>query len=303
MAKTIKFNLICDSNPIRTIEELQNNFSIEDILNYYKNGLLVKWLNVRGFEKYEKEVSALSKMDDVALIENLIRIFGIEKDPNIIKEAVYSFQYEKQKEVLLKSFEEKKSKYYEKIDDYFSGYNDRVFRIKNNESDISIIKTEISQIAFNYFRAFEFNYRDFFWQFSESPLVLMCLLMNEITRCYYLPQTIIQKDGSSVLDTSIKKDKSEIFDFLYKNFSTSDFLEKLGNNLHRVRKCGGMWEDIADKTQKCMVLDIPKNTQIRDYEIFGSEKNYSNIFGTFPILNGLQYKSECDSGELLYMEV
>lgn len=40
MAKTIKFNLICDNTPVRTIEDLQNNFSIEDVLNYYRNGLL-----------------------------------------------------------------------------------------------------------------------------------------------------------------------------------------------------------------------------------------------------------------------
>ena len=33
MAKTIKFNLICDGKPVRTIEDLQENFSIEDVLN------------------------------------------------------------------------------------------------------------------------------------------------------------------------------------------------------------------------------------------------------------------------------
>lgn len=37
MAKTIKFNLICDNTPVRTIEDLQNNFSIEDVLDYYRN--------------------------------------------------------------------------------------------------------------------------------------------------------------------------------------------------------------------------------------------------------------------------
>ena len=44
MAKTIKFNLICDQKPVRTIEDLQNNFSIEDVLAYYRNGLLTRWL-------------------------------------------------------------------------------------------------------------------------------------------------------------------------------------------------------------------------------------------------------------------
>lgn len=32
MAKTIKFNLICDGYPARTIEDLQNHFSVEDML-------------------------------------------------------------------------------------------------------------------------------------------------------------------------------------------------------------------------------------------------------------------------------
>ena len=51
MAKTIKFNLICDGKPVRSIEDLQNNFSIEDILDYYNNKLLHRWLEVRGYEK------------------------------------------------------------------------------------------------------------------------------------------------------------------------------------------------------------------------------------------------------------
>lgn len=31
MAKTIKFNLICDNTPVRTIEDLQNNFSMSSL--------------------------------------------------------------------------------------------------------------------------------------------------------------------------------------------------------------------------------------------------------------------------------
>ena len=55
MAKTIKFNLICDNTPVRTIEDLQNNFSIEDVLDYYRNGLLCRWLKVRGYEEELKK--------------------------------------------------------------------------------------------------------------------------------------------------------------------------------------------------------------------------------------------------------
>lgn len=41
MAKTIKFNLICDGYPARTIEDLQDHFSVEDLLDYYEKGLMV----------------------------------------------------------------------------------------------------------------------------------------------------------------------------------------------------------------------------------------------------------------------
>lgn len=44
MAKTIKFNLICDGYPARTIEDLQDHFSVEDLLDYYEKGLLAKRL-------------------------------------------------------------------------------------------------------------------------------------------------------------------------------------------------------------------------------------------------------------------
>ncbi|KOR27300.1 hypothetical protein TI05_19335 [Achromatium sp. WMS3] len=58
MAKTIKFNLIVDENPVRDIKGLQENFCIDDILAFYKNGLLQKWLKVRGFDDYLQRVDA-----------------------------------------------------------------------------------------------------------------------------------------------------------------------------------------------------------------------------------------------------
>ena len=59
MAKTIKFNLICDEKPVRTVEDLQNNFSIEDVLAYYRNGLLTRWLKVRGYTEELEKVNAI----------------------------------------------------------------------------------------------------------------------------------------------------------------------------------------------------------------------------------------------------
>lgn len=78
MAKTIKFNLILDNYPVRNLEGLREHFSIEDILKYYDNGLLVRWLNVRGYYKQCTAVEAIDKSGDrKEIIISLIKIFEV----------------------------------------------------------------------------------------------------------------------------------------------------------------------------------------------------------------------------------
>ena len=88
MAKTIKFNLICDGKPVRTIEDLQENFSIEDVLKYYENGLLLRWLDVRGYETEYKKVSEIKETEALEIVKELIRIFGIEADEKSVEQGV-----------------------------------------------------------------------------------------------------------------------------------------------------------------------------------------------------------------------
>lgn len=88
MAKTIKFNLICDKNPVRTIEDLQNNFSVEDILGYYQDGLLKKWLMVRGYTEQLEKVNRIREKDPMKILAELIRIFDMEQDNEKIKEEI-----------------------------------------------------------------------------------------------------------------------------------------------------------------------------------------------------------------------
>lgn len=89
MAKTIKFNLICDNQPIRTIEDLQNNFSIEDVLAYYNNRLLHRWLDVRDYKEELEKVSAITADKPIEIVKELIKIFRVISDDKKIKESVY----------------------------------------------------------------------------------------------------------------------------------------------------------------------------------------------------------------------
>lgn len=197
MAKTIKFNLICDDKPIRTIEDLQNNFSIEDVLEYYDNKLLHRWLEVRGYEnELERVKNISSNCDRFEVISELINIFDVLCDKNEIKESIYMLRYLDERKELNAIYAEENYKVESIIDDYFSGYRQLVDSILANPNDVSIIKASISEIVSNYNWVFRLNHRELFWILTEkSILAIMCFLMNKETRTFFLPLPISDNDN------------------------------------------------------------------------------------------------------------
>lgn len=76
--KKIRFPLIMkNGKEVRNLKELQDNFDLNKVLDYYRNGKLMEWLKLwRLFDEAEK----LSKLDrkDVDLKHKLCDIFGME---------------------------------------------------------------------------------------------------------------------------------------------------------------------------------------------------------------------------------
>lgn len=209
MAKTIKFNLICDDKPVRTIEDLQENFSIEDVLKYYQNGLLLRWLEVRGYEAEYKKVSEISEIEEFKIIKELIKIFEVETDEKKIEEGIYMLQFQKEKEELLECYKQDNFKTKNIICDYQTGYQQLVDGITLNPDNAALIKANIAEMATHYGWTLELNHRDFFWKLKRNNFVLaiMCLLMNAETRKYFLPMEVKAEVGASKDDTAINVDK------------------------------------------------------------------------------------------------
>lgn len=101
-----KFNLICDDKPVRTIEDLQENFSIEDVLKYYQNGLLLRWLEVRGYEAEYKKVSEIREIEALEIVKELIKIFDIEADEKKVEEGVYMLQFIEERKELCEAYKQ-----------------------------------------------------------------------------------------------------------------------------------------------------------------------------------------------------
>lgn len=78
MAKKIRFPLeMKDGVEVRSIEELRDNFSLEQVLSYLSNGKLETWLR----DRYQNDIAdAVSKLDqeDTELNKKICNIFDVE---------------------------------------------------------------------------------------------------------------------------------------------------------------------------------------------------------------------------------
>ena len=305
MAKTIKFNLICDNKPIRTIEDLQNNFSIEDVLAYYNNKLLHRWLEVRDYKEELEKVRAIMMDKPIEIIKELIKIFKVTTDDKKIEEGVYILEYLEKRKELCSIYEKENYKTKNIIKDYEAGYRQLVDGIQQNPHDAAIIKANISEIVSNYAGILELDHRNLFYMLkSKSALAIMCLLMNEHSRKYYLPVETKNEDGTVTYDTESNKDKAAMFQCICFNIKLPDFKTDLGENL--VIFAGitdGYWKDLEPKGKNYMIINMGNGDFVRPAGLSGGDLSRTDIKDKFVIVDGIDYKSNSSSRQLLYMEV
>lgn len=305
MAKTIKFNLICDDKPVRTIEDLQNNFSVEDVLAYYENKLLHRWLEVRGYNEELENIKNIKAEKSIEIIKELIRIFNVVSDEKKIEESVYMLEYLEERKELCSVYEKENYKAKNIIDDYQTGYRQLVDGILENPDDIAKIKANISEIVNNYAWILKLNHRNLFYILKgKSSLALMCLLMNEQSRKYYLPIETSNEDGSVVLDISSNRDKEYMFKSICSMITETEFKSNLGE--HLITFSGitdGYWKDLETKDKKYMIISMESGDFVRSAGASGGDLGRADILNKFVILDGIDYKSNYAAHELLYMEV
>lgn len=306
MAKTIKFNLICDNKPVRTIEDLQNNFSIEDVLDYYENRLLHRWLSVRGYDSELEAVSAITSEDPMEIIKELIRVFNVVTDEEKVEESIYILEYLQERKELCAIYDQESYNTTRIIGDYEAGYCQLVDGILDNPNDAAKIKANIAEIVSKYEWIFELDHRKLFWELLENSdiLAIMCLLMNAKSRNYYLPVKFKDEDGEMTSDLEENEDKKEMFGSICEMISQYDFEGTLGENLHTFSGItDGYWKDLEPKGKKYMIVSMGSGDYVRAAGQTGGDKSHDDILENFLILDGIDYKSNSDYRKLRYMEV
>ena len=302
MAKTIKFNLICNDYPVRTIEDLKNNFSIEDMLEYYHNGLLNRWLQVRGYNEYFTKVSEIDSIRNIDIITDLIKIFDIESDDSKIRESISILEYIHERKELLKEYKSENYKINNIIRKYHQGYDYIINDIIDNKDDMARIKANIKKIELDYMGIYKFDYHQLYYLLQkEAPMAIFAILMNDNMRDYY-----IDKENSGnfryLSSGNLSKAINEKIVSLVSN--KEDLKKKLGEQLKIFKgDTEAYWKDIEPKGKKIMIIDMEEGNYIRNSGSFGEEISLSKVKGKFLILDGIDYKSNNKYKELLYMEV
>lgn len=308
MAKTIKFNLICDGNPVRNLEDLQNNFSIEDVLAYYNNKLLHRWLNVRGYEKELEAVKEIKDEEPISIIKNLISVFDIEIDEKDIEEGVYILDYLDERKKLYSIYEQDNFKAKSILDDYQTGYRQLIDTIIENNSDITKIKSAISEMLKEYYDIFKINHRALFYKlFHHAPIAIFVLLTFEEARDFYLPVKInfffddIQCKHTEEHETFMS-DKAQMYTAICAMVVKSDYI--LGEYQQTFAGItDGYWKDLEGKGKKYMILSMDSGDFVRSAGEKDGDLGSTDIKNRFVILDGIDYKSNYASHTLRYMEV
>lgn len=292
MAKTIKFNLILDNYPVRNIEGLQEHFSIEDMLKYFENGLLLRWLNVRGYEKQYAAVEAIDKSSDrKEIVMALVKIFEVvEMDVADIEKAIGILTYLDEEKELNAIYKENAFAKKQVVDDYHSGYAALVMHMEENRENMALLKADAIQMEREYFGLFELNHYELYFRLLESaPKAIFAILTRDVFRKFW-----IGDEANAKIYTSVKAAL----------LATAKVKKILGDDLKIVkRNTQAMWDPIERPEVKLMVISIASGTFIKNAGEFSEKLGNTDVNDKLIKFNGLEYQCNNESFELLYMEV
>ena len=204
MAKIPKFNLTMDGELVRSIEELQNNFSVDDILDHYESKRLHKWLKSRGFTDYLTKVEAIEYDDKTAIIKPLMDIFEIEYSDEDLSDILDQLKYVPTKAshtalVPVSTAQADSDKFpvaplskevsgSVNLDYESQKYEELVNEIINDPENLELIKKNIDLLASKYYAIYSRDALNLFYKLSKhSHLALFAILDNPKAIKPYLP--------------------------------------------------------------------------------------------------------------------
>jgi hypothetical protein len=277
MSKTIKFNLTLNKHPVRDLDDLRENFNIDDLLDVYHSKILHRWLEVRGLLTELGGLMKIKSLDNKVIATELCQIFHADFTSADIDAVVYPFNARQQQRQQLEEFA---SHYFSRnavINDYHTGYNNLCAEMRERSEDYPFLKTAVDNLWKNYSKLLKVDFKAFFLSFDKHPLVLFFMLANDHYR------------------------ESKVFNHEYKNtvfFSIpSLFIEKIEKLIKFEEDTNRQWKKITKR--KVYINSIENNSS--QVKIRGNDgKEYVGQDGVGKIIYGLYFYSYVSTDSVEY---
>jgi len=78
VAKVIKTNIVIDGQRCRSIEDVQENFNLLDVLEQLESGRLVKWAKSRNFKALSEQLETIRETESGELAKQVCKVFGVQ---------------------------------------------------------------------------------------------------------------------------------------------------------------------------------------------------------------------------------
>ena len=280
MAK-IKFNLNFGGEQIRTLDDLRDNFSIEDVLDVYNNSLLVKWLDVHNHKDELEQVNAIHATDARGILSELIRIFGVTSDPSEIEESLSVLDYlEERKKFwadikagkfdeiarnITKSQNEEETHHASK-----KTYDELVQEIIDNHQDLNHIYDCLDAITADYPDILKEKYSELFNRLYESrPHTIIPLFAHHGTRPYYtLDENKLRCETFKIYYSITEEEEILVFNSDSMGLYANDFRERpaaLSEKIHFLRTLHELMPVLLSESEKYPYIKIAET------KIFGDK--------------------------------
>lgn len=287
MAKLIKFSLPVNRHHVRNLEELKDNFVIDEIVALYKNDVLLHWLECRGYtDEFEKVRAIPDKASTKELITALLQAFNIEYKEAELDYLVAAVDF--QKEQQFQQYQQANSDIEQQIKAEKARYFQIIDEIRNNPDDVALVKARLNEIADNYYDLFTIDWLGMFNELLKvAPAVTVFILTNpKLRACCDI----------DVLDVENSKNRhKDKFNSHWALYSINQLVQSRNKQLFkylqsRTGHTDGYWADLVSKSCKCMIVSCSAGCYVRSTEDRGGELKGATIVNKYVILDGLDYK-------------
>ena len=184
MSTTLKFNLMVDGQKVRTLEELRENFNLEDVLEHFYSGKLQKWLSSRDYQYELEQVKDIVSYDKIDVSSELLDIFDIKYNQKDLKDFIDELnQYEAlaQEKVQKNSpniFAIRKSNLSDNKDNgAYSEYQRLIDEICMHDHKVDLIKQKLEIILSKYYELYLKERLGLIARFTqEAPNALLAII-------------------------------------------------------------------------------------------------------------------------------